>query len=139
MKTGESIFAKTHAEFLNQLLKKDYKAWMKSGYNLPDGKIIWMIELGPFITAAGWVNELVGRQIREEHVRSKFEYDTHNTYKNSLITGEKFCDADRVIFDIKNKSGQRKYIFRGVFRLNKEKSTVSMNVWDLVKDEYFFG
>lgn len=85
------------------------------------------------------MNELVGRQIREEHVGSKFEFDSHSTYKYALETGKKFCDADRVIFDIKNKSGQRKYIFRGVFRLNKEKSTVSMNVWDLVKDEYFFG
>lgn len=39
MKIGDCIYAKTHAQFLNQILGKEYKAWMKSSYELPDGKL----------------------------------------------------------------------------------------------------
>lgn len=138
MKAGDCIHASTHADLLNQILRKNYKAYMKSGYNLPDGKIIWMIALGPFITPSGWINELVSiDRVSERHIGLDFDFQ-HNTYINSLTTGYYFSDADRVIFEVVKTRLGRKYIFRGVFRLNKEKSSINENVWDRVLDEYCF-
>ena len=57
MKLNDTIYAKTNAEFLNQLLNKNYQAWMKSSIKLPDGKLLWMIELKDDETASrhdGW-------------------------------------------------------------------------------------
>ena len=136
MKIGNCIYAKTHAEFLNKVLGKEYKAWMKSSYNLSDGKIIWMIQLGDFISSTGWKNKLeTPEKISEMHFGVVFDYK-HNTYKNALETGTYFNSADRVVFDVIKTSPTRKYVFRGVFRLNRQTSTSNENVWDLVKDEY---
>ena len=136
VKIGQSIEAKSHAEFLSKLFKKEYKGYMKSGKNLSDGKLLWMIELGPFETSSGWVNQLVSENlIIETHCGLTFEFN-HNTYKHALLMGQKFDDSDRVIFDIIKKATRREYIFRGVFRLNKIKSSLKENVWDLIMSEY---
>ena len=136
LKIGESIEAKTHAEFLSILFQKEYKGYLKSGKKLSDEKLLWMIELGPFETPSGWINQLISKNlITETHVRIAFDFG-HNTYKNALATGQYFDDSDRVIFDIVKKNGYRSYVFRGVFRLNKTKSSLKENIWDLVMSEY---
>lgn len=136
VKIGTSIEAKSHAEFLSKLLKKEYKGYMKSGKKLSDGKLLWMIELGPFETPSGWINQLVSKNlITETHIGITFAFG-HNTYKHAILTGQKFDDSDRVIFDIIKKGTHREYIFRGVFRLNKTKSSLKENVWDLIMSEY---
>ena len=136
MKIGYCIHAKTHAKFLNQVLKKDYKAWMKSGYPLTDGKIIWMVQLGDFISKSGWINQLTTpKKLKEKHINLTFDFQ-HNTYKNAIETGQYFNCCDRVVFDIIKSKSDRMYVFRGVFRLNKEESTSNENVWDLIQDEY---
>ena len=50
--------------------------------------------------------------------------------------GEEF--ESRVVFDLVEFGSYRKYIFRGVFRLDKEKCTYSKNVWHKISDEYKF-
>lgn len=42
---GETINAKTHAEFLNNILNKDFKGYMRCTYRLPNNLIIWFIRL----------------------------------------------------------------------------------------------
>lgn len=137
IKIGTTIEAKTHAEFLNELLGTNYKNFMQSGKTIQDGRRLWMIELGPFVSPAGWKNQLILNDlIIETHVGIKFEFSKHDTYKHALLTGIKFDDSDRVIFDIVKKETHREYIFRGVFRLNKTKSSLKENVWDLIMSEY---
>ena len=136
IKIGESIEAKNHAEFLSKLFKKEYKGFMKSGKKLSDGNFLWMIELSPFETSAGWINQLVSENlVTETHVNLTFQFG-HNTYKHALSTGQSFDDSDRVIFDIVKNGFYRKYVFRGVFRLNKTKSSLKENVWDLIMSQY---
>ena len=136
IKIGESIEAKNHAEFLSTLFKREYKGYRKSSKKLSDGKLLWMIELSPFETPAGWINQLVSESLlTETHVNLTFQFE-HNTYKHAISTGQSFDDSDRVIFDIVKYKGHRKYIFRGVFRLNKERSSLKENVWDLIMSEY---
>ena len=139
MKIGESVYANKHVEFLNELLGTDYKAWMKSSRKLSDGKLLWMIELGNFVTKAGFINKLVGQdKISEKHSEKDFAYEGHNTYKRALSNGQSWDYSERVVFDVVKLGSSRKYVFRGVFRLNKEESTVEENIWNLVADEYKF-
>lgn len=135
MKIGEFVYANTHAELLNELLGTNYKAFMKCAIKLPDGKLLWMIELGNFVSKSGWINRLTSTvRITEKQVTK--EFTGHMTYKIALLENEHFDSRDRVVFDIEKGWSSRKYIFRGVFRLNKEESTEEENVWDLVADEY---
>ena len=137
MKIGEYIYAKTHAEFLNELLETDYKAWMKSSIILPDGKRLWMIDLGNFVTSSGWQNVLIGNnKISEKHISKDFAFENHNTYWGARQSSKSWGPETRVVFDIVKGGSSRKYIFRGVFRLNREESSIEENVWDLIMDEY---
>jgi hypothetical protein len=136
MKINDCIIARTHADFLNELLEKDYKGWMKSSYNLSDGKILWMIELGNFVSPSGWINRLVSQnRLSEKHIYPTFDFQ-HNTYKNALLNGQHWDCSDRVIFEIIKDVDCRAYVFRGVFKLNLNESTTTENIWDLVQDEY---
>jgi len=136
IKAGSVFDAKTHAELLNIVLGKNYRGYMQSSIKLPDGKLLWMIELGKFISSAGWINQLFSNNlIKETHVGTKFEFG-HNTYKNAISTGKFFDDSDRVVFDVIKNGSNRKYVFRGVFRLNKIDSSTNENIWNLILDEY---
>lgn len=137
MKIGEVVYARTHAELLNELLGTNYKAWMKSGIRLPDGRWLWMIELGNFVSTSGWINMLVGmNKISEKHIGKDFSFEGHNTYKGAIIDRQSWGPTERVVFDMDKSGSLRKYVFRGVFRLNKEESTIDANIWDLILDEY---
>ena len=135
MKIGEYVYARTHAELLNELLGTNYKGWMKDHIILSD-KMLWMIELGNFVSSSGWINKLISFDKVSEKLVDK-KYETHTTYKTSpkidQMTSWRFYD--RVIFDIDKSGSMRKYIFRGIFRLNKEESTEDENIWDLILDE----
>ncbi len=137
MKVGDCIYARTHAELLNELCGTNYKAYMKSSKKLPDGKLLWMIELGDFVSSSGWINKLESSdRISEKHIGDDFSFDKHNTYVNAVIDWKDWDDSDRVVFDIVKTGTSRKYIFRGVFRLNKDECTLNENVWDLILDKY---
>lgn len=137
MKIGEYVYANTNAELLNELLGTNYKAWMKSSIILPDGKRLWMIELGNFVTKSGWINKLISAdKISEKHVAKDFDYDSHSTFLGAQQVKKSWGPETRVVFEKVNLGSSKKYIFRGVFRINKEKSTVEENIWDLIMDEY---
>lgn len=142
MKLNDTIYAKTNAEFLNQLLNKNYQAWMKSSIKLPDGKLLWMIELKDDETASHWINNVQKDNpnvISELHVGKDYEYEHHGTYLDSIKRGIDWDDSDRVVFDkLQDSKRVRKYIFRGVFRLNKEKCSLTENVWEKISDQYCF-
>ena len=88
MRIGEYVYAETHAELLNELLGTNYKAWMKSSIKLPDGRLLWMVDLGNYLSSSGWINRLSGiNKICEKHTGREFAYEAHNTYKGALING----------------------------------------------------
>ena len=138
MKTNDIIIAKTHADFLNQLLNKNYKAFMQCGLALPDGKWLWMIELSHKPSKSGWKNMLIGDCLVEEFVGDDFDYDSHNTYlgwkKEKALPLPYY--PYRVIFEVIKFNGYRQYVFRGVFMINEEKCTVKKNVWTKISDKY---
>ena len=131
MKTGEFVYARTHAELLNELLGTNYKAWMKSSIMLPDGKRLWMIRLENVVSDSGWKNQLVSDSRIVEEKIGEFKFADHGT---AFGSGKYF--EDRVVFDLVPFGSHRKYVFRGVFRINLELSSVNKNVWDKILDEY---
>ena len=140
MKANEIIYARTHAALLNQVLNKNYKQYMKSSIKLPDGKLLWMIELSPYESSSHWINQLLNdEKISEKHVGKVYEHEGHGTYLDSLKRRIYWDDSDRVVFQkVEFPNRGRKYIFRGVFRLNKKACTLNENVWERVSDHYDF-
>lgn len=137
MKSGEYIVAKKHADLLNQVLGTTYKQWMKSGILLRDGRWLWMIRLSRGTSSAGWRNYLESNsRLIEEAVNT--QYEDHLTYIQALKRGKIGRYEDRAVFDIIEFAGTRRYVFRGIFKLNKSESTEKVNVWDKIADEYCF-
>ena len=134
MKRNEFVVARTHRDFLNEVLNLNLGGYQKSSKMLDDGKLLWMIRLDGEVSKAGWRNYMeTSDRIIEEHIERDYTYQNHHTYVGS---GEIF--EDRVVFDVVEYSASRKYVFRGVFRLEKEKCTVNRNVWYKISDKYVF-
>ncbi len=128
---GESIDARTHAEFLNSLLGKNYKGYMKCGYPLGATSIIWMIRLNGLESYAGWRNTISsdGLEIVEQYTGNEdMRIESH---KNGTL------NHLRYVFDIFDCGyGRRKYVFRGGFKCVSDNQ--SRRVWQKFCDEADF-
>lgn len=68
MKTGEPIYARTHAEFLNQAFGTNYKAYMKCVWKYDENWIVWMVRFNT--ENAGWTNTFISdSRIKEENLK----------------------------------------------------------------------
>ena len=131
----KSIRARTNAEFLNQLLDKNFKQWMKSGYELDSkNRIIWMIRLDGCQSVTGWKNTIVNSDlIIEEYVGSALtRLASHKDVSLNQI---------RCIFDIRDSlySKERTYEFKGVFKMNAGTTTENKHVWERVSKSHTFN
>ncbi len=137
MKSGEYIIAKTHADLLNKVLGTHYKAWMKSGITLSDGRWLWMIRLNRSVNSSGWMNYMESEDRLVEKAISP-KYEDHHTYIQAVMSARVGRFEDRAVFDIVDYGTYRKYIFRGVFKLNKAECTENINIWDKIISDYRF-
>ena len=118
MKSGEFIYARTHAAFLNQAFGTNYKAWMKSSWNYNGGWTIWMVRFNRNID--GWENSFISEGndpyavIMQDNLNGK---DTFEGIPINYATTKK-----RIVFEIDEKEGRRKYIFRGKYVYDEAKS-----------------
>lgn len=118
----QSFYYNTHAELLNYLLNKNYKAWMKSWYILNGSHAIWVIALD-YQVRSGWRNRRDGDTIYENYVGKTINRDPLN-YRN------------RLCFSIHNNGWQRIYIFEGVFKYIKTENNT--RIWQKISDTYTF-
>ena len=124
------VIASTHAEFLNELLGKQYKQYMKCTYNFDKNNLIWMIRLNEEISSTGWRNTLLyADYIVESYEGAKaLRLDSHI----GLPVNQR-----RYVFDILEGDGEeapiRVYEFRGIFELLLEKSTDDKRIWRRVE------
>lgn len=141
MRLNDVIYAKTHYEFLNNLLGTNYKAFMKSGLTLADGNWLWMIRLGKYLGKWGWINylETPDKLIEDFTGNGEFESPEHITYVKARKIGKHVpAFENRVIFEIVDCGNTRKYIFQGVFTLDINECTDDTNIWIKIADEYNF-
>ncbi len=122
IKAGEVIYAKTNAELLNTLLGKRYKAWMKAGYPLRFGEMLWMPRLDGKVRA-GWRNTMQNGQIIEEYVGGQ-------PYPSNIYDGLNI--KRRAVFEKRDRGGY--FVFRGVFELESD-LTLLRRVLGLVSDQ----
>ena len=121
------ISAHTHAEFLNVLLGKKYKNYMKCTYRFDKDNLIWMIRLNDSITSTGWRNSLIcADYIAEVYVGNESDrIEGHKIYPVNQI---------RYVFDILENEDYfdpklRFYEFRGIFKLSTESSDNNKRLW----------
>ena len=113
MKSGQIVYARTHAEFLNSTFGTNYKQWMKSVWNYDDNTIVWMVRFNR--AKDGWRNSFVSSNvIREENLEHALEW-------NGRSVAERL-DIKRIVIEINEEEMCRKYIFRGVYTYDEEKS-----------------
>ena len=112
MKSGDVIYARTHAEFLNEAFGTNYKAWMKCVWKYDEEWIVWMVR---FNTEKGrWRNTfLSSSRIMEENL------DKVGIWDNKPIED---IDKKRIVFEIEDLGHTRKYICRGRFIYDEKNS-----------------
>ena len=113
MKTGEIIYAKTHADFLNQAFGTNYKAWMKSCWDYNGVWTVWMVRFNR--TDGGWRNTFVSdTRIKEENLYNVKEWDRQPVSTN--------VPKKRIVIQIEDFGHTRKYIFRGLYVYDEKNS-----------------
>ena len=122
MKSGEVIRVRTNAELLNELLGKNYKAWMKSVYDFGNNRI-WMIHIDNK-NRNDWRNYKKDNIIVEENLR-KYDFN-----RLRIDVG---YNMERIVFS--KHDGY--YVFEGVYKYDKENSTDNkIRYWVKVSDEF---
>ena len=128
MKTGEFIYAKTHAEFLNEAFGTNYKAWMKSSWKYDKEWVVWMVRFNRVVD--GWTNTFItDLRIKQENLG---QVEVFEGMPIAIATTKK-----RIVFEIVDLVGTRKYIFRGKFVYDEENSDpITDQYFDKVSDEF---
>ena len=131
MEAGNSITARTHAEFLNTVMGTNYDAWMRCTYPISDDFVMWFIRLDGRESSMGWTNTLVSQDKIVE---------TYTGDPNKRIDTHKTTDypKKRAVFNIVNSGGRRKYIFKGVFKFSFKESNNDKRIWYKVSEQYSF-
>lgn len=120
---GDVFYVRTNAEFLNKVLGKNMKGYMKCIYPLTDTDALLMHTFDR-VTTAGWLNrEMPDGTVVEQFVGNKKKYVTHEGLPEPRY---------RVLFEKRKDEGQ--FIFKGVYKLAEE-STANRRVWEKIADE----
>ena len=128
MKTGEVIYARTNADFLNEAFGTNYKAWMKSSWGYDEEWTVWMVRFNNEIN--GWKNMFV----TESRIR-QINLNEVNIFNGISIT--QATTKKRIVFEIVGDGNSRKYIFRGKFVYDETNSNpLTSQYFDKVADEF---
>ena len=112
MKAGDVIYARTHAEFLNEAFGTNYKAWMKCVWKY-DEWTVWMVRFNE--KHGGWKNTFLSdSRIMEENL------DKVGIWNGNPIEN---IDKKKIVVEIKELGNTRKYICRGRFIYDEENSS----------------
>ena len=128
MQNNKVIYAKTHADFLNQAFGTNYKAYMKCVWPYDDEWVVWMVRFGK--CNGGWMNTFVSdSRIKEENIGGVRFYDGKSV---AVI------DKKKIVIEIVDSAfgGERKYIFRGKYVYDEKNSNpYTIRYYDKVSDE----
>lgn len=130
MKTGEFIYAKTHADFLNQAFGTNYKAWMKAVWPYYDeNTVVWMVRFNE--KDGGWTNTFLS----DTRIEEKLLDPNRQVSRSSL-----YLNKNRIVIQIINidlgHTRTRKYIFKGVYKYDKTNSNPPLvRYHDKISDE----
>lgn len=131
MKSGNTIYAKSHCEFLNELLDRDYERYMKCTCNLGNGYMIWFVRFDGKQSKQGWTNSILnnGNTIAELYTGEPCDRlaQHYNLSQDTL----------RLVFDVKDGYDNRAYEFCGVFEFDRNSDNTN-RIWKKISDTYNF-
>ena len=129
MKNGDFIYARTHADFLNQAFGTNYKAWMKCVWPYTDEIAVWMVRFNK--TDGGWRNTFISEnRIKEENLNHVTEWG------GMPVTFERH--KKRLVIEIDDSGSRRKYIFRGLYAFDEKNSNaLFVKYHDKISDEFY--
>jgi hypothetical protein len=111
----KEVFAKTHAEFLNQAFGTNYRGFMKTRFPYDEDTWVWMVSIDGKVRN-GWKNVKVSEnEIWEEYVLSgdpTYSKNQERTYRIAVdVTqaknGRKYCILGKYEFDFENSTSKR--------------------------------
>ena len=127
MRTGEFIYALTHAEFLNKVFGTNYKGYMKCTWRYDDNKTVWMVRFNE--QNGGWTNKLLSPNRIVEENRDAGRLPTKNTTVRDI-------DKVKIVIEIMGQGYNRRYVFRGVFKYDEINSnSETIRYYDKIADE----
>lgn len=117
----QSIHATTNAEFLNTLLGKKLKGYMRSVYKLTDDILIWMV----------YINEVIHYDWRNSWDSPKIIYEEYlgNPASIDLHVQQKF----RIVAEKIDGRYGREYRIHGLYKINEKTDGSSVHIWELVE------
>ena len=116
-----SVYAQTHAEFLNKVFGTNYKSWMKSTWKYSDSFDVWMVRF--YDRTDDWENRFVdGENIIQE------------TYVgNSLAKIDRPSKA-RIAVAVEDRGAYRHYSIKGIYRFAPNESDARLHVFHRIPD-----
>ena len=132
LKVGDCIEARTHYEFLNKVFGKNYKLWGSCVWKFDSDTIVWMVRFNK--VCDGWRNTFLTKDcIMEENLEAKPDW------KGTKVENEPTLRMRRVVIEIDGKSYNRRYIFKGVFKYDQERSDpYSIRYHNKIADDFYF-
>ena len=128
LKTGNTFLVNTHAELLNEVFGTNYQKYMKASWRCSKNAFAWIVRID-------------GKE-RSNFANTWLNEDTilqHYLGTNNMFDGKPLeLDAPndhRLVFEVID-SWRRKYIFKGVFLLNRDKSTPRDMIFQRVSDTF---
>lgn len=125
IKRGD-VFKGKNADLVNFLFGKNYKEWRKAGYPCSykgENANVWMARFDGRVRS-GWVNTMPdSNTIYEKYVCGNPPYDLDEVIENS---------AYRYTFEKVDRD--TKFIFKGLYKLNREKSSNVLRQYDLIEE-----
>ena len=113
LKENDTFYVDTHAELLNQVFETNYKSWMRSSWDVTHNTYVWMVRFDN-IERDGWRNYFISSdRLRQVNVTGRGEWG------NQIINND---GKYRIVFSIENDFHGKKYVFKGVFKYDREKS-----------------
>jgi hypothetical protein len=121
----KTVYASTHADFLNQTFGTSYQAWMKSRWSYDKDTWVWMVAIDEKVRS-GWKNKIIDKnEIHEYYVGND-----EPTYVNEI---EK---PYRIIVRILEKPSTRIYSILGKYKYVTERSNERKHVFVKIEDIY---
>ena len=117
------IYAKTHADFLNQAFGTNYKGYMKSRWTYSNNTWVWMVRIDSQVRD-GWVNKI----INEHELWEEYVWNNEPTYS---VEPER---AYRIVVNIVESPGGREYHILGKYKFDFEKSTNKKHILKKVEE-----
>ena len=125
-----TIKARTHAQFLNTLLDKNFKKYFKCGYKISPSRLIWMVRIHDDDPTLDWKNTMINPDLIVE----KYTGES----KGAILYPD---HSIRYVFDVRadKNANCRHYVFLGEFKINSKESTDTVHIWNRVSTKSLFN